>query len=337
MSPGPRREPDVEPGIEELGATDALLDRLGRREPADSPDSDDPLADLLSVFTAHLDAEPVPVRRTVDALARAESAGSGVPGSAVPGAPVPGAALSGVPVLRPVPARPDVAADPGHPSTRPGDSFADPDDELGRPAAEHRPGLRALSRPVADDVPVGPARPARRGLRGRRHRPDVLPLPLDRPQRTGADARTVRFNPLAGAAAVLVLVLAASLFSGAVTRGASFNPITGIELVVQRLTGTEPVPKVTTGQVEAQLAVARGALTERDLARARAAVTQARRLATSLAPNDQDAFEPRIRSLEQQIEAAQTRKTGGTLEGGSAPGTGSPSPSTVPTLAFAAD
>jgi len=334
VSPGPRREPDAEPGIEELGATDALLDRLGRREPASA---DDPLAGLLSVFTAHLDAEPVPVRRTVDALARAEAAG---PGVAPQGSALPGAALPGAPVLRPVPARPEVTSDPRNPFTGPDVPVTGPDDDRGRPAAEYRPGLRALPPPTAEEDPGAPSTAGGRGLRGRRHRPDVLPLPLDRPQRQGASARTVRFNPLAGAAAVLLLVLAASLFSGAVTGGASFNPVTGIELVVQRLTGTQPVPKVTTGDVYTKLANARGALLTGDLEGARAAVTQARKLTTSLAPNDQDAVRPQIRLVEQEIEAAQTRKAGGTLEGGPAPGTGSPgtgspSPSTVPSLAFA--
>jgi hypothetical protein len=150
----------------------------------------------------------------------------------------------------------------------------------------------------------------------------------------------VRFNPLAGAAAVLVLVLAASALSGFLTGGTSFNPLNGVELVVQRLTGTQPVQKVTRGQVEARLAEARGALADGDLERARREVGQARGLAAALAPNDRDAVRPQIVRLEQQIETAQARRTRGTLEGAPAPGPvppDGPYPPVVPSVASAAD
>lgn len=70
MTPPGRRSPDgtdETPDIAMLQATDALLDRLGRREPTPD-DLDDPLIASLALLGAEVDLDVAPVARTRRAL-----------------------------------------------------------------------------------------------------------------------------------------------------------------------------------------------------------------------------------------------------------------------------
>jgi hypothetical protein len=185
---------DAVPGLSALRATDALLDRLGQRQPT-ADDLDDPFLASLALLAAEVDVDEVPAAVTWQAW-RQRTGGSSVSDLWTTGAPTAPASpvpplLLGLPVppllSRPpsppyvdltafdvvLPSDEDVASGSGR------DDVPDPDrDGEAGAAPSDRPGLRPGVGPsaagTASDLDVEHiARPTVAWIRGRRRAPDL--------------------------------------------------------------------------------------------------------------------------------------------------------------------
>jgi hypothetical protein len=221
MSPG--KEPIDTHGIEELAATDALLDRVGARLPS-AADLDDPLVAALALMAAEIDLDAVPLDETRSALAAA------APDVGMrPGAPQTHDEGTGLVIdLRGAGGVPD----PGPAQVRE-HSAVGGDVPLRRPSGRGRrpePGPTAMAPPRSlsrrPSTRPGEGRP---GQAGRAGRPSGPGQPGERRER--------KLRPMTAVAVAIAAIVLGSGVSAALTGGRSVNPLTGIQQVVSVITG----------------------------------------------------------------------------------------------------
>jgi hypothetical protein len=207
------REPYDSRDIEELAATDALLDRIGARDPSPG-DLDDPVVAALALMAAEIDLDAVPVEVTRAALAAA---------------------------------RPDLLtppATPPHPD-EPGLVL-----DLRDGAGQNGPAALPVRRDaVESDAVESDAEPEPwRRPRGRPRRPDAgpsamaPPRSLPRMHATGpagtrpGEKRERRLRPMTVLVVAIAAIVLGSGVSAVLTGGRSVNPLNGIQQVVEEIT-----------------------------------------------------------------------------------------------------
>ena len=274
MSAG--KEPFDTHDIEELAATDALLDRVGARSPS-AADLDDPLVAALALMAAEIDLDAVPVDETRSALA----------GPA-----------------------PDVVMPPG--ATRPHDEGTGLVIDLRGASGVHAPGPA----PVRAHSAVGGPDPLRRPRgRGRRPEPGATamapPRSLSRRPSTGpgdgrpgqagrpgqpGERRERKLRPMTAVAVAIAAIVLGSGVSAAVTGGRSVNPLTGIQQVVSVITGHRTQAQLAAYQAaQRQLAAASKAVGAGQNAVARELLDQID--TADLRPEDAQSVQARIALL----------------------------------------
>jgi hypothetical protein len=202
----PPREPYDSRDIDELAATDALLDRLGARAPS-ADDLDDPLIAALALLAAEVDLDAVPLDVTRAAL---ESAGTDLD---VPPAPIAGHDRHTGLVLGPR----NVADD--EPVAGPVRAHSAPPD-----ADLLRKPRRRVRRPEPGPTAVAPPRSLPR-------------TPSRGPQGTRpGEKRERRMRPVTVLVVAIAAIVLGSGVSAALTGGRTLNPLSGIQQVVEEIT-----------------------------------------------------------------------------------------------------
>src|SRR3954447_15424290 len=251
MSPG--KEPFDTHDIDELAATDALLDRVGARSPS-AGDLDDPLVAALALMAAEIDLDAVPVDDTRAALA------AFAPDVGTPLGPAPASDeraglvidlrdAASVPQPGPAPVRAHSAVGGSDPLRGPRGRGRRPD-----PGATAMAPPRSLSR-----------RPSTGPANGRPGQPDQARRPGERRER--------RLRPMTAVAVAIAAIVLGSGVSAALTGGRSVNPLTGIQQVVSVITGDRTQAQLAAYQAaQRQLAEASKAVASGQLDKARRAL-----------------------------------------------------------------
>jgi len=275
MSPG--KEPFDTHDIEELAATDALLDRVGARSPS-AGDLDDPLVAALALMAAEIDLDAVPVADTRAALA-ASAPDAGMahedPHDDRTRLVIDLRGSGGVHEAGPAPVRAHSAVGGPDPLRRPRGLGPSPE-----PGATAMAPPRSLSR--RPSTRPGNGRPGQAGQAGQAAHP--------------GERRERKLRPMTAVAVAIAAIVLGSGVSAALTGGRSVNPLTGIQQVVSVVTGHRtPAQQAAYEAAQRQLAIATKEVAAGQLDKAQASLDAID--TTDLRPEDAQAVEARIAAL----------------------------------------
>ncbi len=275
----PAKEPFDMHDIEELAATDALLDRVGARSPS-AADLDDPLVAALALMAAEIDLDAVPDDDTRTALA-ASAPDLDMSLGPVEATQAPDELPGPVIDLRDAGGVPE----PGLPPVRAHSAVGGPD-PLRRPRGRGRrpePGATAMAPPRSLS-----RRPSTRPGDGRPGQPD-------QPDRAG-ERRERRLRPMTAVAVAIAAIVLGSGVSAALTGGRSVNPLTGIQQVVSVITGQRTQAQLAAYQAaQRQLAAATKAVAAGEYENARTLLDTID--TADLRPEDAQSVQARITAL----------------------------------------